>query len=310
VNVPVGQEEALASVLGGVTIKRLYLDDEPDWNNCYLPMVYGLAWPPDPINQWGAWVMNVPFIAPRADGPIVAVIDGGWHDDFEDQVNVVDIWLDDADPGEVTHGTHVTSIIGSPHNALGIAGICPQCRFLLARACGPSGCWEDTLAYSIDWAVEHGAQIINMSWGTPYSSSVPMLRQSILDAYNAGVILVASRGNAGSDALRFPASWPEVWAVSALNQNLTLASFSSYYLVDFAAPGEGVIAGCGPGSSYCYKSGTSMAAPHIVGMAGLVLDRYPEWDRDQVYDWLSDLSIDLGEPGCDEKYGWGMPIWK
>ncbi len=165
----------------------------------------------------------------------------------------------------------------------------------------------------IQWAVNNGMQVANMSFGG--SSDVQSMHDALISAYNAGMVLVAAAGNSGG-AVGFPAAYPEVIAVSATDINNVIASFSSFGPeVDLAAPGVSIYSTY-KGSAYATLSGTSMAAPHVTGSAALVLNNLVDplydadldgaWDPAEVQQKLQDTATDLGTAGYDSYYGWGL----
>jgi len=263
-----------------------------------------LYWP----DQWGAQAIGVTRSEGSPADVIVAVVDTGWYSDHAEQPYQVPGWdavgKDDDPYPAYWHGTHVASIALARHDSVGIAGVAPRARLMPVRVCGGMFCMESDIAEGIAFAVAHGARVINLSLGG--SDEMPYLHQAIDDAMAAGVIVVASRGNGGSTAPFYPASWTGVIAVSALDRDLALASFSSYSGVDFCAPGVDVIAGAGPGDVYRYASGTSMATPHVSAVVALALIAHPEWDRAAVVGAMAESATDLGAPGYDEQFGFGM----
>jgi len=155
-------------------------------------------------------------------------------------------------------------------------------------------------------------QVINMSLGT--TSDVQSFHDAIIAAHNAGIVIVAAAGNTGG-AVTYPAAYPEVIAVSATDQNDQIASWSSRGPeVDLAAPGVSIYSTY-KGTDYATLSGTSMAAPHVTGVVALVLNtpvgsydlnNNGKWDLDEVQKKLQDTAVNLGDPGFDNLYGWGL----
>jgi thermitase len=189
-----------------------------------------------------------------------------------------DLIDDDLTPAEVPngiawgHGTHTTGII---------AHIAPESRILPVRVLDPNGRGNTfLLAYAIEWAVEQGADVINLSLGTPFDSAV--LRSAVADAVARGVVIVAAAGNDNLDTPQYPAAYPGVITVTAVDASGVKADFANYgrEWVDLAAPGVGIVSTIvGPeGSGYATWSGTSMAAPFVAGAAALVADRQPAAD--------------------------------
>lgn len=251
---------------------------------------------------WGALRLRAPeaWSASTGSGAVVAVLDSGanlanpdlapslWsnpnelaanaidddNDGFVDNVHGAD-WIDrDGNPSDSSgHGTHVAgTIAAAAGNAIGGAGIAPNAKLMPLRFLDSKG--NGTIAdaiLAIDFAIEHGADVINASWGGPDYS--PALRQAIARAGNAGVTVVAAAGNEGqSNDVRptYPAAikLPNVIAVAASDRSDQLAGFSNFgNNVDVAAPGTGILSTAG--GSFASMSGTSMAAPHVAGIVAL-----------------------------------------
>jgi subtilisin family serine protease len=153
-------------------------------------------------------------------------------------------------------------------------------------------------------------QVVNMSLGT--SQDVQSFHEAIVNAYNAGVVIVAAAGNT-SGTVSYPAAYPEVIAVSATDQNNQIASFSSRGPeVDLATPGVDIYSTY-KGQSYATLSGTSMAAPHVTDAAALTIDtKKCDLNLDgictpaEVQQKLEQTAIDLGDVGKDNLYGSGL----
>jgi Ca2+-binding RTX toxin-like protein len=130
------------------------------------------------------------------------------------------------------------------------------------------------------------------------------LHQAVIDAYEAGVTVVAAAGNEWGGPVLYPAKYPETIAVSATNHYDQLAWFSSIGPeVDVAAPGEDILSIL-PGNSYAWWSGTSMAAPHVTGAIGLLLSLLDPTPA-EIRDCIMDSADDLGDPGLDPYFGAG-----
>ena len=171
---------------------------------------------------------------------------------------------------DAEHGTHVAGVIGAAAgNGIGIAGVAPNARIMaLPFISSGVGSTADAIA-AIDYATRHGARVINASWGGPSPS--PALCDAIAQAAAAGVVFVAAAGNAGANNDASP-SWPascsepSLIAVAASDHADRLAGYSNTGAasVDLAAPGSMIVSVL-PGGRYGYKSGTSLAAPHVAG---------------------------------------------
>jgi subtilisin family serine protease len=180
------------------------------------------------------------------------------------------------------HGTHVAGIAAAAtDNGLGVAGIGWQTRLLPVKVLDCTGNGSDAQVIAgIDWAVGQRAWVINLSFGGPGQSDV--LDAAIDRARRAGVLVVAAAGNGATDVPFYPAASPGALAVTATDQqDRFAASFSnrgSY--VGLAAPGVDIVSTYPTYMEpvgYRVMSGTSMAAPHVSGVAALLLSRHPEY---------------------------------
>lgn len=181
----------------------------------------------------------------------VAVLDSGVdgnHEDISSRVVArANFSSSSTQPGEVIaedhygHGTHMTGTVAAiADNGVGVAGVCPKCTILAGKVLNDSGVGSSSsLANGIDWAVNNGAKVINMSLGVRASRT---LEAAVNNAWSKGVVLVAAAGNGGNQAQIYPAGYPNVIAVAATDNNDVKASFSTYGAswVDIAAPGVNV----------------------------------------------------------------------
>ncbi len=216
----------------------------------------------------------------------------------------------DNDPmDESSHGTRVAGIAAAvTNNGVGIAGVAPDARMMALRAgvtlqSDLTFLEEDDLAAAILYAVENGAHIINMSWGGPESAF--LIHDAVRYAAASGLVLVSSAGNSGEFGLSYPAAMDETIAVGATAPRDRIAGFSSRGVpLDLVAPGAGTLTTM-PRDAYRHASGTSFAAPHISGLAALILSRRPELTVEQVRSLLAASVIDLGPEGWDSSAGAG-----
>jgi thermitase len=273
-----------------------FVPNDPYWN---------LQWGPRKIAADLAWNTTI-----GDNSLLVAVIDTGISQNHSDLIsNYVPLGYDwvnnDTDPTDDNgHGTHCAGIIAAKiNNNIGIAGMA-QIRIMSEKALDSSGSGdEDDLANAIIHAAQQNASIISMSWGSSYEST--LIHEAIRFAYDQGVLLVASAGNNGNDIKTYPAAYDEVISVSATKQDDGRASFSSFGdWVELAAPGVQIYSTV-LNNNYGYKDGTSMACPHVAGVAALVWSEFPNMTRDQVRYQLRYTADDLGDAGFDEYYGYG-----
>jgi len=168
------------------------------------------------------------------------------------------------------HGTHVSGTAAGSHIP-GLVGVAPQARLYAVKVLDAdgSGATSDVID-GIVWAAKHGMQVVNMSLGAPTDS--PAMREAVQYAAAMGVVIVAAAGNSGG-AVGYPGAYPEVIAVGASDANDKAASFSSRGPeVKFIAPGVDVIS-AKLGGGFVSYSGTSMAAPHVAGLAALAVSQ-------------------------------------
>jgi len=204
---------------------------------------------------------------------VVAVIDSGVDVDHPDLVEDYawgwDYASNDAVPDDETgHGTHVAGTSAArTDNGKGVTGIGFDCRFAAYRT-GNGSYPNSLIAKSIDDCVEKGAHVINMSFGSGFNSSITKF--ALDDAHEAGVVLVGSAGNDGDTAKNYPAALNKVIAVANSTSSDARNSGSTYGpWVSVAAPGSN-IKSTYLGGGYADLWGTSMAAPHVAGMAALL----------------------------------------
>ena len=179
------------------------------------------------------------------------------------------------------HGSHVSGTIGAAgNNRAGVVGVNWKVSLMAVRALGPQGGRSDDLAKAIDYAVDHGARVINASWGGGGASQV--LSKAIERAGKHGVLFVAAAGNDSAAKPDFPASVgsDNVISVAATMPDDSLASFSNRGAL-MAAPGVGILSTTSPGQYERYD-GTSMASPHVAGVAALLWSAYPDATLAQV----------------------------
>lgn len=205
------------------------------------------------------------------------------------------------------HGTHVAGIAAATaDNGIGIRGVAPEARIMPLRVLDSSGSgWNADVAAGITWAVDHGAEVINLSLGNTQQSQA--VTNAITYADAAGVVVVAAAGNGGAGALpHYPAADNRTVAVASVDPDGSLSDFSttgSY--VDVAAPGRSILSTV-PGGGYSYMSGTSMAAPFASGVAALLIANRGSISPEQVLQRFTSTATDAGPAGSDDGYGHGI----
>jgi thermitase len=204
------------------------------------------------------------------------------------------------------HGTHVAGIAAAVgNNGQGIAGMAWNTQIMALKILNSAGNGTvSNLASAMVFAADHGAQIINLSLGDTVPATV--MEDAVNYAYAHGVTVVAAAGNDYHLGVRYPAAYPNAIAVASVDSNNSHSSFSNYGPeIDVAAPGRGILSTC-LGGGYCSKAGTSMATPHVAGVAAL-LASLPQFNTpDKIRAALQNTALDLGTLGWDPDYGYGL----
>lgn len=297
-------------------VNRLYLDDSVEYAepNYYY---YTLATPNDQLfsQQWDMKKINLPAAWDKTKGSSsikVAVIDTGVknsHPDFTGKI-VDQQGFGLCPPGNDIkgHGTHVAGTIGAnTNNTTGVAGVNWDVGIMDLRAsCDSRGSFDlNSITRAIDYAINNGAKVINMSLGGPRGSR--SMADIITQAVSKGVTVVAASGNAGPGTAdnHFPSSYPNVISVGSTTINDQISSFSSTgSSVDVSAPGSNILSTWNNGS-YNSISGTSMASPHVAGVVALMYALNPSIRPSEVKSILESTAVDLGPPGRDNAFGAG-----
>ncbi|MBR9683126.1 S8 family peptidase [Candidatus Woesearchaeota archaeon] len=216
------------------------------------------------------------------------------------------------------HGTHVAGTVAANggSDSLGIWGVAPEANLWMVKVCGPTGCWSDDIAEAIRYVADQGANVVSMSLGGDVESS--LVRDAIDYAAAKGVLVVAAAGNDGpaEGSIDYPGANVKVMAVGAIDVNENVASWSSRGVndgdfvieereVELAAPGVAIESTSNTGC-YTVMSGTSMATPHVAGLAAKV------WQGDALSTraYLQQLARnhDLHTLGDDSATGLGLPM--
>jgi len=269
--------------------------------------------PNDP--GWGTQYSLTAIRAPQGWGlstgsnsVTIAVVDSGVdlsHADLDGKITAgYDFINDDNTPqDDFGHGTHVAGIAAAlGNNGTGIAGVSWGAKVMPLKVLNSSGGGSyANVAAAIVWAADHGAQIINISLGG--ASPSVTLEAAVVYAYNKGMLLVAASGENGGNQVLYPARYPQVMAVGATNFSNQPASFSNYGSeVDVAAPGENIYS-LWPGG-YFTKSGTSMSAPHVSGLAAILFSFTS--NASVVRSAIESTALDVGPTGWDLYSGAGL----
>jgi subtilisin family serine protease len=203
------------------------------------------------------------------------------------------------------HGTGMTGAIAAHRKVVGVA---PRARILAIHAFSPNAqsqaATSQSIVAGIDRAIEQGARVINMSFAGPYD---PILQVALKKAHDKGVVLVAAAGNMGPKSPPlYPAADENVIAVTATDSNdRLLAEANRGPHIALAAPGVEVLETT-PHAGYGFTTGTSVAAAHVSGVVALLIERDPAIDVATVENILFTTAKDLGAPGRDEQFGYGL----
>lgn len=283
--------------------------------------VYAIGKPPaaqpPQSTPWGIPTVGAPSVWPTASGAgsKVAILDTGIdlsHPDL--QANVVG-GVNFVSPAKSAnddngHGSHVAGTVAASDNTIGVVGVAPTASLYAVKVLNRNG--SGTLSgiiAGLDWAVQNSMNVVNMSLGT--SSDVQSFHDACDAARAAGVLLVAAAGNSGDGdpatvEAGYPGAYASVLSVAALNQSGATASWSSSGpTLDLAAPGVSVPSTY-KGGSYATLSGTSMASPHVAGVAALLFSARPGISADCVATSLLAGATDVGAPGFDNATGYGL----
>jgi len=232
---------------------------------------------------------------------LVAVLDTGIdqnHEDLNGKVAVEVNFTDSLIPGDVYgHGTHVAGIIAAnSKNGIGIIGMAPESQLMNVKIADDKGrCQASAVAKGIIWAVNNGANVINIS--VELEKPSPELESAVNYAWGQGVVIVAAAGNEGSQSPVYPAGYENCMAVAATRQDDTLAPLSNYGdWVDVAAPGFNIYSTL-PDNSYGHKTGTSFASAHVSGLAALLFSVVTDTNDDGR---LNDEVRAAIEDGCQQ----------
>lgn len=337
VDVPAGAEAlAVAERLGRLPGVAAAEPDRP------VSALWSGGTPDDPFfldgTQWGPWRIQAEdaWSVARGEGVTIAIVDTGVdlaHEDladrlwanpgevpgngvdddgngFVDDVRGWDFVNNDADPRDDNgHGTHCAGIAAAAtDNARGIAGMAPGARIMAVKVLDSRGSGSTaTLAEGISYALDNGADIISVSIGGPTGASV--LHAAVRRAAAAGVPVVVAAGNEGG-AVLYPAAYAESLCVGASDADDVRASYSNFgpaldVLAPGGTPGKAIYSTV-RNNGYDFKIGTSMATPHVAGVAALLKGERPGLSAEAVDHLLSETALRPGGYGWDQYYGHGL----
>jgi uncharacterized repeat protein (TIGR02543 family) len=275
--------------------------------------------PTEVVNQYGHVMTDVITAWMLEEGQhdvMIAIIDSGIdinHYEFEGRISPLSyntardtLGLDEV-MDDIGHGTMVAGVIGAiKGNGRGIAGITQHTTLLVIKANndGENAFRDSSIIEGIYYAVEQGADVINISLGGPSNNS--LTASAITYALEQNVPVVCASGNDGSDVLVYPAAFPSSLAISAVNEQALLAEFSNYGShIDLSAPGDEIITTV-MNNGTATVSGTSFAAPYVTGIIALLISYDPGITYDEMITRLFQTAQDYGDIGYDQEYGHGI----
>jgi len=308
-------------------IVRVCIEPDDEW---FCDPWLGMYW------QWGLYDADNPDAGIQAvdawdvetgsPDVTIAIVDTGvdsYHEDLWEKIVPGRNCITGADPDnwedDHGHGTFVAGVAAAmTDNGIGIAGVSWGSKIMPVKVISASGeGTEQDAAAGIIWAADHGARVLNLSFGG--YDDVQVERDAIEYAWNKGCVIVAASGNDNSSSLFYPASYDNCIAVGATNENKQRCSptdwgsgYGSNYgdYLDVMAPGNNIFstttAENGLIGPYTIESGTSAAAPFVSGIAALLMSHFPTWNNTQVVDQIEQTATDIGTAGWDKYTGFGL----
>jgi hypothetical protein len=270
-------------------------------------VISGSEWHLARIQALQAW-----DITAGTSNVIIAVLDSGINTAHPDLAGRIlpgyDFVNNDSDPtDDFGHGTAVAgTVIADGNNGIGVAGVAFGCSVLPVKVMDATGAAShSTIAQGIEFAIQQGARIINLSLAGDWPSST--LQNAINDAWSNNVIVVAAAGNNGSTVPQYPGACEHVLAVAASEPDDSRAWFSSYgAYVTLFAPGDTIwTTQRDTNNPYGAWSGTSFSSPVVAGVAALLLSMQPSLSNMQVVQVLEQTADNLGSPGYDSTFSYG-----
>lgn len=293
-----------------------------------------ISYDPNVLNQWGLYnstyegmdiSVSQAWGYSTGRGITIAIVDQGIdlaHQDLADNISSLSYDTETkSSPSKVygAHGTHCAGIAAAVrNNGIQVAGVAPDATLMsVSNTLSGSTELESNLANGINWAWQHGADIISCSW---WCSDKDIVKEAIDLALSRGregrgCVFVKSAGNT-SGPISFPGDYrPEVIAVANMKQDGTLSATFAYGSNMFVtAPGTYILSTV-PGNAITYMGGTSMAAPHVAGLAALILERNPQLSAYKVREIIAKNAKKIGTYAYDtnktfgswnEHYGYGL----
>lgn len=259
----------------------------------------------DAVNAWAVNQGN--------QSTVIGIIDTGVDLDHPDLKSKLLDGYNAINPGtppkdDARHGTHVAGIASAiGDNSIGISGLAPKCKILPIKVLGNGTGSIATISDGLIWAADHGADVVNMSLGTYTEEKT--LGEAVKYALGKNVVCVATMGNDNMEKRRFPAGFPGMIAIGSTDENDKKSTFSNYGdWITVSAPGTNILSTLPTYMSpngYGKMSGTSMAAPLVTGLVGLIRSQSKGLSPAETAKILKAGSDDLGDAGFDKYFGAG-----
>ena len=297
-----------------------YIEDDIKVNLLSKPMISDKPTPlqPSEILPWGVDNIDAEKTFTVDTSSIkIAIIDSGIDISHPDLVGNLKGGFNAINPklsynDDNGHGTHVAGIIGAAKNTIGVVGVAPQVNIYAIKAFDSSGNgYLSDIIEGINWCIKNRINVINISFGANTDNQI--FHDTITRAYQAGIVIVAAAGNDSSNIVNYPAAYPEVISVSAVDSSNNIAPFAPIGKVDVVAPGINIFSTY-KDSIYGGLSGTSMASAHVTGGAAVLLSVPSKCDINddgicspyEMKKRIELTSTDLGLSGKDNIYGSGL----
>ena len=281
--------------------------------NYYVSIADTIPNDPGFVNQYGLTAIRAPQgwdLSEGSSAVTIGIVDTGVDlSDAEFAGKLVagyDFIHSTANPQDDNgHGTHVAGIAAADsNNGIGVAGVAWFAKIMPVKVLDASGNGTyANVSLGIMWATDHGAQVINLSLGGVNPSQT--LQDAVDYAYSHNVTVVASAGNTGGNVIMYPARYPQVIAVGATDALNAHAGFSNAGPeMALVAPGDQIYSTL-PGG-YGYRSGTSMSAAFVSGLAAILRSLPGNTSPAAITNQMETSALDLGVPGRDNQFGYGL----
>ena len=305
VSLPAEAMDALAAL---PSVRLIEEDAVGEWLSMAGDGELDAAWAVQQVNAGDVHAMGITGL-----GVKLGIMDSGINENHEDLVDNYVFGYDfegmDNFPDEpFGHGTYVSGCAAAVDNGFGVVGMAPGADIYMLKV-GSFGPQTSAVILALEYSLENGINVTNSSFTINPS-------QAATDAYDAawdaGILNIAAAGNCGCQFVSYPATLDSVMAVSATTINKTSAGFTSYgNEIEVSAPGDNIYTTASNGG-YGNNSGTSFSSPYTMGLGALLFEAGPPDDNDngrindEIRQIMKDTAEDLGTPGFDTKFGYGL----